>query len=171
MPNDNNSASAKAANLANQIHLFNRSGVIASLRMMNQQLRKAGDHLAYDDTFIDEHQDLDGLRDEMSTKLVAIGRGELMPEENAPDKEALQELFRRLECFGSDNVHQLCAQFGIEREHLLQVTRHPCHDDWVRALLAKPIEQVTAALDAMEASLDGEGSEQASCVQGARPRA
>lgn len=169
MPN-NNSAALKAANHANQMFLYRRSGVIASLRLMNQQLRELDEHLAVDDAFIDAHKDLDFLRDELSTRLVTVGRAQLMPAEFEHDKNVIKVLERRLECFGSANVQLLCSQFGIEREHLLKMTEHPCHADWIGALLTHPVERVSAALDLMEASLDGQDGSQPPTEFVARPR-
>jgi hypothetical protein len=171
MPNDNNSAPVKAASHANQLNLFTRAGVIATLKMMNQQLVAAGAHLGYDDKFIEQHQDLDALRDEMSTKAVAISRQSPMPVATEAVSSDLQLLRHRLDGQGASEVKMLCAQLGIERKDL--PAKWPAFDDWVQALLTKPPAQVTAALDAMEAAQEGEagggeGAAQAPYV--ARPR-
>lgn len=137
------SARAQAGSLdvstvTGQKELANRAATIASLKMMNGQIRTLAPDEAWDDLAIEEAADLDALRDAISTALVNRTRG-IAPQ------EAPEDPFReRLESASGQDLRKVFDKLNLAGERMT-------HSERVEVLLVEDREEVEAALDAVMA--------------------
>jgi hypothetical protein len=126
------SGPADVSSRAGQIELANRGGRIASLKAMNEQLRKIAPGEAWADSNIESATDLDALQSSISQALVDAGRARANPEQS-PLKARLDEL----------SGQELRAVFDVMSLAGSRMTA----TERVNALLAENPQEVEAALD------------------------
>ena len=117
---------------AGQMELANRAGTIAALKAMNEQLRKIAPDEAWADSNIEDAQNLDALRDQISQAIVDAQRGK--PIENALRKE-LEEL-------SGQELKDVFSKLNLAGKLM-------AYEERISALLMEDAAEVRAAISAV----------------------
>ena len=122
-------AAPPVATREGQMHLANRASRIASLKMMNEHLRKIAPGEAWADSNIESAADLDALQDQISAALVAAQRG----------PAAVNPLRTELEQMSGAELRAVMERMGLAGTRMTQ-------DERVATLLAEDEAEVRSAM-------------------------